>query len=251
MPAAAPAVSCSRCYAHSATGRATGRGAAAHCQRSGARQSSQASRSTRSPTCGAAGSCSRSARALLRDKKKAGSAVPALLRLAALLPATRALAACSTWQRRTFAHTQGLEGRFVAHGHLARLHDESQARVDALNSRLLLLQSTGEHRHAEATAVAGGHWAAHKRCEQVDRVAGGAGGARTLVGAANYGQGTHLALGGVAHGATLWLGRRQSQGPRGGGNGGTTLRRNAPAPFKPMDRIQRLVISLHSPWELS
>ena len=156
MPAAAPAVSCSRCYAHSATGRATGRGAAAHCQRSGARQSSQASRSTRSPTCGAAGSCSRSARALLRDKKKAGSAVPALLRLAALLPATRALAACSTWQRRTFAHTQGLEGRFVAHGHLARLHDESQARVDALNSRLLLLQSTGEHRHAEATAVAGG-----------------------------------------------------------------------------------------------
>ena len=141
MPAAAPAVSCSRCYAHSATGRATGRGAAAHCQRSGARQSSQASRSTRSPTCGAAGSCSRSARALLRDKKKAGSAVPALLRLAALLPATRALAACSTWQRRTFAHTQGLEGRFVAHGHLARLHDESQARVDALNSRLLLLQS--------------------------------------------------------------------------------------------------------------
>ena len=70
MPAAAPAVSCSRCYAHSATGRATGRGAAAHCQRSGARQSSQASRSTRSPTCGAAGSCSRSARALLRDKKR-------------------------------------------------------------------------------------------------------------------------------------------------------------------------------------
>ena len=221
MPAAAPAVSCSRCYAHSATGRATGRGAAAHCQRSGARQSSQASRSTRSPTCGAAGSCSRSARALLRDKKKAGSAVPALLRLAALLPATRALAACSTWQRRTFAHTQGLEGRFVAHGHLARLHDESQARVDALNSRLLLLQSTGEHRHAEATAVAGGHWAAHKRCEQVDRVAGGAGGARTLVGAANYGQGTHLALARVAHLFTSGLGRRQSQGPRRGGNGGT------------------------------
>ena len=48
----------------------TGRGAAAHCQRSGARQSLQASRSTRSPTCGAAGSCSRSARALLRDKKE-------------------------------------------------------------------------------------------------------------------------------------------------------------------------------------
>ena len=171
----------------------------AHCRCSGAPRSSRASRSTRSPTCGAAGSCSRSARALLRDKKKAGSAVPALLRLAALLPATRALAACSTWQRRTFAHTQGLEGRFVAHGHLARLHDESQARVDALNSRLLLLQSTGEHRHTEATAVAGGHWAAHKRCEQVDRVAGGAGGARTLVGAGSYGRGAHLALARVAH----------------------------------------------------
>ena len=57
-------------------------------------------------------------------------------------------------------------------------------------------ESTGT---LEATAVAGGHWAAHKRCEQVDRVAGGAGGARTMVGAANYGRGTHLALASVAH----------------------------------------------------
>ena len=57
-------------------------------------------------------------------------------------------------------------------------------------------ESTGT---LEATAVAGGHWAAHKRCELVDRVAGGAGGARTMVGAANYGRGTHLALASVAH----------------------------------------------------
>ena len=218
MPAAAPAVSCSRCYAHSATGRLRAGGL----------------RLTASVVVHASLRKHRvvldlrlaERRAVARDqhelccviKKKAGSAVPALLRLAALLPATRALAACSTWQRRTFAHTQGLEGRFVAHGHLARLHDESQARVDALNSRLLLLQSTGEHRHAEATAVAGGHWAAHKRCEQVDRVAGGAGGARTLVGAANYGQGTHLALARVAHRARDC---GLLQGPRRGGNGGT------------------------------
>ena len=57
-------------------------------------------------------------------------------------------------------------------------------------------ESTGT---LEATAVAGGHWAAHKRCEQVDRVAGGAGGARTLVGAGSYGRGAHLALARVAH----------------------------------------------------
>ena len=141
MPAAAPAVSCSRCYAHSATGRLRAGGL----------------RLTASVVVHASLRKHRvvldlrlaERRAVARDqhelccviKKKAGSAVPALLRLAALLPATRALAACSTWQRRTFAHTQGLEGRFVAHGHLARLHDESQARVDALNSRLLLLQS--------------------------------------------------------------------------------------------------------------
>ena len=249
MPAAAPAVSCSRCYVHSATGRATGRGAAAHCQRSGARQSSQASRSTRSPTCGAAGSCSRSARALLRDKKKAGSAVPALLRLAALLPATRALAACSTWQRRTFAHTQGLEGRFVAHGHLARLHDESQARVDALNSRLLLLQSTGEHRHAEATAVAGGHWAAHKRCEQVDRVAGGAGGARTLVGAGSYGRGAHLALARVAHRCSR---DRHVQAREGGHNARTKRGLSAIGGFRPVFSVASTVtgtfLSLRNRW---
>ena len=60
----------------------------------------------------------------------------------------------STWQRRTFALTQSLQGRFVAHGDLARLHDESQTRVDALNSRLLLLQST----NAEAGGVRRQRW---------------------------------------------------------------------------------------------
>ena len=158
-------------------GRRRWAGGAAHCQRSGGRRSSQAWHSTRSPTCGAAGSCSRSARAWLRDQNKAGSEIPVSL-CKRCFASYQGHGSVFDVGSRTFALTQSLEGRLVAHGDLARLHDKSQTRVDALNSRLLLLQSTGRDGRAEATAAAEGVWAAHKQCEQVHRVPGQAGGGR-------------------------------------------------------------------------
>ena len=114
---------------------------------------------------------------MLRDQKKAKRADSAGLLPGCDLRVTRAL---QGWRqrRRTFALSQSLERRFVAHRDLARLHDQSQARVDALNARLLLLQSTGRDGRAEATAVAEKVWVAHNRCEQVRREPGDAGGGR-------------------------------------------------------------------------
>ena len=126
-----------------------GGGAAAHSRCSGARPSSRAWRSTRSLTCAAAGSCSRSARAWLRDMR--GHVSGRRGRVARGCSARVGLA------ERTFARAQRLERRLVAEESLPRLHDERQPRVDALNATLLLLrvQQTGAREMAARSGAEG------------------------------------------------------------------------------------------------
>ena len=97
----------------------------AHFRCSGARRSWRALRSTRSPICGAAGSCSRSGRAWLRavSAELGGS------------PSRNGRGGAA----RTFPLPQRLEGGLVAQQRLPRLHHQREARVDALDARLLLL----------------------------------------------------------------------------------------------------------------